>query len=135
MLRKLLDSLSDVLESKDSPMDVKEPIALKFLPSTLLEELHIVKIGQKLETHVPQGTSGSKRSTVAEFLASCLVCVGHKAPILPSSHGCSLLGLRRFRSQGVRQVQMYAKCRSVVKSTAFLCCGFCPRTVWASLAD
>ena len=49
--RKLLDSLTDVLESKDSPMDLKEPIALKFLPSTLLEELHIVKIGQKLEKH------------------------------------------------------------------------------------
>ena len=40
-----------MLESKDSPMDLKEPIALKFLPSTLLEELHIVKIGQKLEKH------------------------------------------------------------------------------------
>jgi len=51
LTRKLLDSLTDVLESKDSPMDLKEPIALKFLPSTLLEELHIVKIGQKLEKH------------------------------------------------------------------------------------
>ena len=50
-LRKLLDSLTDVLESKDSPMDIKEPIALKFLPSTLLEELHIVKTGQKLAKH------------------------------------------------------------------------------------
>ncbi|CAE7314496.1 unnamed protein product [Symbiodinium natans] len=58
LTRKLLDSLSDVLESKDSPMDVKEPIALKFLPSTLLEELHIVKIGQKLETHDRVGISG-----------------------------------------------------------------------------
>ncbi|CAE7266204.1 unnamed protein product [Symbiodinium pilosum] len=51
LTRKLLDSLTDVLESKDSPMDIKEPIALKFLPSTLLEELHIVKTGQKLAKH------------------------------------------------------------------------------------
>jgi len=48
---RMLDSLNDVLQSKDSPLDVKQPIALKFLPSTLLEELHIVKIRDKLSIH------------------------------------------------------------------------------------
>ena len=47
----MLESLDDVLGSADSPLDVKEPMALKFLPSTLLEELRVVKTGEKLSKH------------------------------------------------------------------------------------
>lgn len=49
--RRILASLNDVLTSKDSPLDVKEPMALKFLPSTLLEELRILKMSEKLSSH------------------------------------------------------------------------------------
>ncbi|CAE7264487.1 unnamed protein product, partial [Symbiodinium necroappetens] len=38
LTRRMLTSLDDVLDSKDSPLNVKEPIALKFLPSSLLDE-------------------------------------------------------------------------------------------------
>ncbi|CAJ1340268.1 unnamed protein product [Effrenium voratum] len=51
LTRRMLESLDDVLGSADSPLDVKEPMALKFLPSTLLEELRVVKTGEKLSKH------------------------------------------------------------------------------------
>ena len=44
-LRRMLDSLDDVLNSDESPLEVKDPLALKFLPSTLLEELRVVMTG------------------------------------------------------------------------------------------
>ncbi|CAE7207557.1 unnamed protein product [Symbiodinium pilosum] len=44
-------SLDEVLNSAESPLDVKEPMALKFLPSTLLEELRVVKTGETLSLH------------------------------------------------------------------------------------
>ena len=44
-VRRMLTSLEDVLNSDESPLEVKDPLALKFLPSTLLEELRVVKTG------------------------------------------------------------------------------------------
>ena len=44
-------SLDDVLNSAQSPLEVKDPMALKFLPSTLLEELRVVKTGETLSLH------------------------------------------------------------------------------------
>ena len=47
----MLASLDNVLDSNESPLDIKEPMALKFLPNSLLEELRVVKMSQKLGTH------------------------------------------------------------------------------------
>ncbi|CAE7411919.1 AKT1 [Symbiodinium natans] len=52
LTRRMLTSLDDVLDSKDSPLNVKEPIALKFLPSSLLDELRVVKMSEKLGAHL-----------------------------------------------------------------------------------
>jgi len=52
LTRRMLTSLDDVLDSKDSPLNVKEPIALKFLPSSLLDELRVVKMSEKLDAHM-----------------------------------------------------------------------------------
>jgi len=48
---RVLTALDDVLGSQESPLDVKEPLALDFLPSTLIEELRVVKTGETLATH------------------------------------------------------------------------------------
>ena len=50
-LRRVLTALDDVLGSQESPLDVKEPLALDFLPSTLIQELRVVKTGETLATH------------------------------------------------------------------------------------
>ena len=44
-MRRMLASLEDVLNSDESPLEVKDPMALRFLPSTLLDELRVVKTG------------------------------------------------------------------------------------------
>ena len=49
--RRMLASLDNVLASRESPLEIKEPMALKFLPHSLLEELRIVKMSQKLGMH------------------------------------------------------------------------------------
>ena len=49
--RRMLASLDNVLDSRESPLEIKEPMALKFLPHSLLEELRIVKMSQKLGMH------------------------------------------------------------------------------------
>jgi len=49
--QRMLDSLDDVLNSDESPLEVKDPLALKFLPSTLLEELRVVMTGRRLSSH------------------------------------------------------------------------------------
>jgi len=48
---RMSSSLDDVLNSAQSPLEVKDPMALKFLPSTLLEELRVVKTGETLSLH------------------------------------------------------------------------------------
>jgi len=48
---KMLRALDDVLNSTDSPLDVKDPMALTFLPSTLIKELRVVKTGEQLQSH------------------------------------------------------------------------------------
>lgn len=49
--QRMLASLEDVLNSDESPLEVKDPMALRFLPSTLLDELRVVKTGQRLASH------------------------------------------------------------------------------------
>lgn len=44
-------ALDDVLGSQESPLDVKDPLALNFLPSSLIEELQVVSTGEKLSIH------------------------------------------------------------------------------------
>eukprot|EP00438_Fugacium_kawagutii_P020269 Skav228747 [mRNA] locus=scaffold4149:43879:47115:- [translate_table: standard] len=51
LVKRILDALEDVLTSSESPLDVKEPTALTFLPSALTKELSVVKTGQQLECH------------------------------------------------------------------------------------
>jgi len=51
LMRRMLASLDNVLDSRESPLEIKEPMALKFLPHSLLEELRIVKMSQKLGMH------------------------------------------------------------------------------------
>ncbi|CAJ1390353.1 unnamed protein product [Effrenium voratum] len=48
---RMVMALDDVLNSAESPLDVKDPLALNFLPSTLVQELRVVKTGQKLSRH------------------------------------------------------------------------------------
>ena len=49
--RRVLTALDDVLGSQESPLEVKEPLALDFLPSTLIQELRVVKTGETLAGH------------------------------------------------------------------------------------
>ena len=51
LVRRVLTALDDVLGSSESPLEVKEPLALDFLPSTLIEELRVVKTGETLACH------------------------------------------------------------------------------------
>mmetsp|Transcript_333 Transcript_333/g.873 ORF Transcript_333/g.873 Transcript_333/m.873 type:complete len:1169 (+) Transcript_333:36-3542(+) len=49
--QRVVTALDDVLGSSESPLEVKEPLALDFLPSTLIESLRVVKTGEKLAIH------------------------------------------------------------------------------------
>ena len=50
-LRRVVTALDDVLGSQESPLEVKDPMALDFLPSTLIEQLRVVKTGETLADH------------------------------------------------------------------------------------
>ncbi|CAJ1390363.1 unnamed protein product [Effrenium voratum] len=49
--QRVVAALDDVLGSQESPLDVKDPLALNFLPSSLIEELQVVSTGEKLSIH------------------------------------------------------------------------------------
>ena len=71
-LRRVLTALDDVLGSQESPLDVKEPLALDFLPSTLIEELRVVKTGETLATHCFYSLLMDDASS-----AYCIHCILH----------------------------------------------------------
>jgi hypothetical protein len=44
-------ALDEVLRSGENPLDFREPLALDFLPTTLIQELHMVNTSDKLSIH------------------------------------------------------------------------------------
>ena len=48
---RVLLALDEVMKSSENPLEVKEPVALDFLPSTLIQELHVVNTGDQLSIH------------------------------------------------------------------------------------
>ena len=49
--QRVLLALDEVMKSGENPLEVKEPVALDFLPSTLIQELHVVNTGDQLSIH------------------------------------------------------------------------------------
>ena len=44
-------ALDEVLKSGENPLDFREPLALDFLPTTLIQELHVVNTSDKICIH------------------------------------------------------------------------------------
>lgn len=47
----MVAALDEVLRSGENPLDFREPLALDFLPTTLIQELHMVNTSDKLSIH------------------------------------------------------------------------------------
>lgn len=50
-LRRVVAALDEVLKSGENPLDFREPLALDFLPTTLIQELHVVNTSDKICIH------------------------------------------------------------------------------------
>ena len=51
LLRRVVAALDEVLKSGENPLDFREPLALDFLPTTLIQELHVVNTSDKICIH------------------------------------------------------------------------------------
>lgn len=47
----MVAALDEVLRSGENPLDFRELLALDFLPTTLIQELHMVNTSDKLSIH------------------------------------------------------------------------------------
>ena len=74
-------SLDDVLNSSESPLELKDPRALAFLPSTLLEELHVVKARSRTDLMAVLPFTTRRLTDWRDALP---------APALRDAHGCLL---------------------------------------------
>lgn len=51
LTQRVVAALDEVLLSGENPLDFREPLALDFLPTTLIQELHMVNTSDKLSIH------------------------------------------------------------------------------------
>lgn len=51
LTQRVVAALDEVLKSGENPLDFREPVALDFLPTTLIQELHMVNTSHKLFIH------------------------------------------------------------------------------------
>lgn len=51
LTQRVVAALDEVLRSGENPLDFREPLALDFLPTTLIQELHMVNTSDKLSIH------------------------------------------------------------------------------------
>lgn len=108
-MRRVVAALDEVLKSGENPLDFREPVALDFLPTTLIQELHMVNTSHKLFIHPLFSMLMDEARRMCQnvfhvdfFLAAFRPCVPI-VPLLAQRVWCSLFLLLLLPAQGRNQ--------------------------------
>jgi len=71
LTQRVVAALDEVLKSGENPLDFREPLALDFLPTTLIQELHVVNTSDKICIHPFFSMLLDERLELGGRLAAC----------------------------------------------------------------